>query len=182
MRAAVAVAAGALLGVLSRVEETTAGFSTGISSDSAWVAVAFAAGVATRRALPAVAALTAANAAYYGWLAATEPATPLASVAGSPVAWVALGLLAGAVFGTAGAVWAAAREPRRLLAVLPLAAVLVVEGAAAVRAGHGPGGIGLLAGLALPLLSAPALPVRALAATTALAAAAATGAAAQFVP
>jgi hypothetical protein len=94
----IAVVAGAVLGVLSRIEETTDGFSAQISTNTTWLGVAFAVGVAARpRASPARAALagalalTAANAAYYAWIAATEPGTALAGVAGPPVVGLALG-------------------------------------------------------------------------------------------
>lgn len=61
---------GTLLGVLSRVEETTAGLSVGLSSDATWLAVAFAVGAVrpfvrrVRAARDGALALTAANAAY----------------------------------------------------------------------------------------------------------------------
>ena len=85
----IAVVAGAVLGVLSRVEETTDGLSAGVSANATWLGVAFAVGGLGRRAsLPRAAgsvalALTAANLAYYSWIGATEPGVELASVAGS---------------------------------------------------------------------------------------------------
>ncbi len=100
--------AGAVLGVASRVEEVVDGFSVGISSDAAWVLVAFAAGALARSARAGAAAgvlvLTVANAAYYAWIVATEPGIDPAAVAGSPVRWLALGVGAGLVFGLAGRV------------------------------------------------------------------------------
>ena len=57
------VLVGVALGVLSRIEETTAGFSAGISSDSAWVAVAFLLGSRGRSAAVAAAVCLQAQAA-----------------------------------------------------------------------------------------------------------------------
>jgi hypothetical protein len=156
----IAVVAGALLGVLSRVEETTSGFSAQISTNATWLGVAFAVGVAPRpRASPARAALAgalalaAANVAYYAWIAATEPATALSSVAGSPLVWLALGVSGGAVFATAGRLWAGGDGARRVLASLPLAGVCVAEGISAVLGGPLAGGAFLVLGAALPALS-----------------------------
>ncbi len=169
----VAIAAGVLLGVLSRVEERT-GFSAGVSSDSAWCAAAFLAASPVR----GIALLTAANAGYYACIALTQPALPLASAAGPVEAWLVLGVVTGAVFGTAGRLW---RHGPRLIASLPLALVLVVEGGDALRGGAATDGIGLLAGLALAAASAPTRRSGAVAAA-ALVAVAATGAGAAFLP
>ena len=156
---AAALAAGAVLGVLSRIEEVTPGLSAGVSSHSAWVAVAFGAGAVARgglrsAAVAAVAAMSAGNAGYYAWIAVTEPDTPLAAAAGEPLGWVAAGILTGVVFGPAGRLWAGAGRAGRALASLPLAAVLVHEGADAVLGGPVTDAIGLVAGLALPAASA----------------------------
>ena len=155
----IAVVAGALLGVLSRVEETTEGLSFGVSANATWLGVAFAAGVFCRRAPVARAAgtgvlsLTAANLAYYAWIAATQPGLELASVAGSPPTWLALGVGGGAVFGAAGRVWAGADGMVRVLASLPLAGVCVAEGISALHGGPLADGIGLVIGAALPMAS-----------------------------
>ena len=156
---AAALAAGALLGVLSRIEEVTPGLSAGISSHSAWVAVAFGAGAAargglSRAALTATAAMSAGNAGYYAWIAATEPGMPLTAAAGDPLGWVAAGILTGVVFGPAGRLWAGAGPAGRALVALPLSAVLVHEGADALLGGPATDAIGLVAGLALPAASA----------------------------
>ena len=155
----IAVVAGALLGVLSRIEETTDGLSAGVSANATWLGVAFVAGVPHRRVSPWRAAvagalcLTAANLAYYGWIAATQPDLELASVAGSPLTWLALGLGGGAVFGAAGRVWAGTGGLARVLASLPLAGVCVAEGISALRGGPVADGIGLVVGAALPVAS-----------------------------
>ena len=82
------VLAGAVaVGVLSRVEERTAGFSVGLSSDTTWVALPFAAGATSdavaRGAVRGMTALTVANLAYYGLVLLLEPAY-LVAVAGHP--------------------------------------------------------------------------------------------------
>ena len=154
-----ALAAGVVLGVLSRIEEVTPGLSAGVSSHSAWVAVAFLTGASVRgalrrAALAATAAMSGGNAGYYAWIAVTEPGMPLAAAAGSPLRWVAAGILTGVVFGPAGRLWAGAGPAGRALAALPLAAVLVHEGADALLGGPPTDAIGLVAGLALPAASA----------------------------
>ena len=154
-----AVVAGAVLGVLSRVEETTDGLSAGVSANATWLGVAFAVGVLRRRAsLPRAAgagalALTAGNLAYYGWIAATQPGLELASVAGSPMTWLALGVGGGAVFGAAGGVWASAGGMTRVLAGLPLAGVCVAEGISALHGRALTDGVGLVLGALLPVAS-----------------------------
>lgn len=171
MRAA--IAAGFVLGVLSRVEERT-GFSAGVSSDSAWCAAAFLAASPLR----GITALTAANAGYYAWIALTQPDLPFAAAAGPVETWLVLGVVTGAVFGTAGGLW---RGEWRFAAALPLALVLVIEGGDALRGGAPTDGIGLVAGVALAALSASSRRGAALAAA-ALVAVAATGAGAAFLP
>lgn len=167
------ILAGLLLGILSRVEETT-GFSAGVSSDSAWCAAAFLAAAPVRGA----ALLTAANAGYYAWIAGTQPDLPLDAAAGPVETWLVLGVVTGVVFGLLGAAW---RCRPRLLFALPLALVLVVEGGDAVRGGPPTDGIGLLAGLLLAAISARS-PVAAGGAVIALLAVAATGAGAGYLP
>ena len=156
----VAVLTGALLGVLSRVEETTAGFSIGLSSNTTWLGTAFALGALGRRAGPCAAAatgalaLTAANVAYYAWISATQPDLALAAVAGPPLAWFALGMSGGAVFGATGRAWRATGGAARILAALPLAGVCIAEGIRSAQGGPAPDGAGLLVGVALPIASA----------------------------
>lgn len=142
------IVAGLLLGVLSRFEETTEGLSLGISSDSAWCGLAFVCGGPVRGAL----ALSAANGSYYAYIALLQPDLSLDAVAGPPERWLGLGIVAGAVFGALGGAW---RGGRRLVAVLPLALVLVIEGGDALRGGAATDGIGLLAGIALAVVAAP---------------------------
>lgn len=165
------VALGAALGVLSRVEEVTAGFSAGISSNSAWALAAFAAGATAPRAWAGAAAvgavaLSAANAGYYAWIALTEPGTDLASVAGAPARWLVLGLVGGFVLALAGHLWSTRDGRIRVLASLPLAAAFITEG---IDGLHGFDAIGLVAGLAFPIASARS-PRQRLAAATAVAA------------
>lgn len=114
------IAGGALLGWLSRLEEATPGFYLAISTSSAWLAAAFAAGWAGRRPGRAAAfgavTLCCANAAYY-----------LRGVYGPFERWLALGLVAGAVFGSLGHACRAGRAPWRLLAAAALLGVGVCE-------------------------------------------------------
>jgi len=148
------------VGLLSRVEETTSGLSLGISSNATWLAVAFAAGALRRRTIvPRAAAagalaLTAANASYYAWIAATEPGTELASVAGSPFVWLVLGAAGGAVFASAGHLWATQRAVVRVLAAVPLAGVCIADGITALTGGPAADAVGLAVGAALPIASA----------------------------
>ncbi len=183
---ALAVAAGVLLGVLSRIEEVTPGLSAGISSDSAWVLTAFAAGAlapSVRQAVPAATvAMCAANGGYYAWIALTEPGTPLESAAGDPWRWVAAGVLTGVVFGAAGRLWRAWPPPRRLAAAAPPAIVLAIEGGDALRGGAATDGIGLALGIVLAATSARDRPRAALGAAAGLAALAASGAGAALLP
>lgn len=180
--------AGLALGVLSRVEEVAAGFSAGISSNATWLAAAFLAGVAVRSAARAAAAgaaaLTAANAAYYAWIAATEPGLALDPVAGPPERWLAVGVAGGAVFGFAGRVWAAGPPLARVGAALLLGGVLVAEGISAVTGGPATDATALVLGLALPVASARGTVRRigALAATLVIAAVATTGALEALMP
>lgn len=154
-----ALVAGALLGVLSRIEETTDGLSLGVSANSTWLAVAFVTGLAqrsspaARAALAGALALTAANLAYYAWIATFEPGVDLAAVAGSPLRWLALGVSGGAVFAVAGWLWARGTGVRRVLASLPLAGVLVADGIPALLGGAATDAVGLALGAALPVLS-----------------------------
>jgi hypothetical protein len=77
-------------------------------------------------------------------------------VAGSPVLWLALGVGGGAVFATAGLVWARSAGLTRVLAALPPAAVCIAEGICALRGGPVTDGGGLLLGAALPIVSGAA--------------------------
>lgn len=155
----IALVAGAALGVLSRIEETTDGLSFGVSANATWLGLAFALGVVHRRAaLPRATAagalsLTAANLAYYAWIAATQPDIELASVAGSPLTWLALGVGGGAVFAAAGRLWTSAAGMTRVLASLPLAGVCIAEGIPAVLGGPATDGVALVLGAALPVAS-----------------------------
>jgi hypothetical protein len=143
---------------LSRIEETT-GFSAGISANATWLGVAFAVGVlargvpAWRAACAGALALTAANGAYYAWIACLQPDVALEGVAGPPAVWLALGVGGGAVFATAGWLWAVARGPVRVLASLPLAGVCVAEGISALLGGPLSDGVALVIGAALPIAS-----------------------------
>ncbi len=134
----VAIAAGIVLGVLSRVEEVAAGLDLGISTNFTWLAVAFLVGgrlgVPEWSALAGAVALTAANAGYYAWILATEPGTPLDAVAGPVERWFALGATAGLVLGGAGALLASRSRALRATACLPLAALLVAERVPALEA------------------------------------------------
>ena len=160
------IVGGAMLGVLSRVEETTPGFSIGLSSNATWVALAFAAGAlrrgagAVRAMCAGVACLTTASTAYYLWVAITEPATALASVAGPPARWYLLGVAAGAVFGATGRLWAASSGARRLAASVPLAAVLIADGVTPDLADQPSDGISAAVGTALLLASARSVRAR----------------------
>jgi hypothetical protein len=153
-----AVGAGAVLGVLSRIEETT-GFSAGISANATWLGLAFAVGVlargvpAWRAACAGALALTAANGAYYAWIAVFEPGVALAGVAGPPVVWLALGVGGGAVLAATGWLWAVSRGPARVLASLPLAGVCIAEGIFALLGGPLSDGVALVIGVALPIAS-----------------------------
>jgi hypothetical protein len=126
--------AGLLLGVLSRVDETEA-LVLPVSDDATWIAAAFAAGALRPRAAVAagVGTLTAANLAYYAWIAATEPGVPLQSVAGSPWHWLALGALTGAVFGPAGALATRGTAPLRAAAIVLPLLVVALDHAGALR-------------------------------------------------
>ncbi len=114
------IALGALLGVLSRAEERTGGVGMSlISTDTTWCALGFA----CARSWRAVLALTAANAAYYAYVAIDQPQVRLAAVAGPVERWVALGIVTGVVFGALGGMF---RRGRRV-AALPLAFVAISE-------------------------------------------------------
>ena len=139
--AAAAAALGAvLLGVLSRVEETSE-LSLGISTDAAWVALAFVAGAvlrgrtAARAALCGALVLTLANLAYYAWIAAEEPGVDLTAVAGPPLRWLILGVAGGALFAVAGRWWSGSSGVPRVLASLPLAGVCIADGITALDGG-----------------------------------------------
>lgn len=129
MRAA--LAAGATLGVASRVEEVSTAIDAGISTNFTWLAVAFLAG-ARAASLPwsglaGAACLTLANAAYYAWVLVTEPGRPLADVAGPVDRWFALGATGGFVLGAAGAGLRCTARARRAAAAVPLAALLAAQ-------------------------------------------------------
>jgi uncharacterized protein DUF6518 len=132
----IALAAGLVLGVLSRVEETVEGLDAGISTNLTWLAVAFASGAAARRrsAVAGAFALTAANAGYYAYVAITEPGRPLAGVAGPVERWFALGIAGGIVFGAAGALIRDERARVRAAGALPIAALLLAEQIPALQA------------------------------------------------
>ncbi len=152
------LAAGALFGALSRIEEVAEGFSAGISSNSAWLVVAALAGLAmataARAAALGAAVLTVANLAYYAWIGVTEPSTDLAQVAGPPATWFVLGLSGGAVFGALGFGWRAGDPRVRLGAALLIAGLLIADGITGVREGAAGDAVGLAAGIALPIVSA----------------------------
>ncbi len=183
-----ALVAGLVLGVLSRIEETTGGFSAGISSDGAWLVAAALAGALAaslrRGAVAGALALTAANVGYYLWIAATDPGTPLAAVAGPPGRWFALGVAGGAVFGAAGGGWRTGPPVVRLGAALLLAAVLIADGITGVRGGAPAAAIGIALGAVLALLSARGATQRSItaAALLAITAVAATGELERFLP
>ena len=172
MRPALLLAAGAALGVLSRIEEVAEGFSAGISSNSAWLVAAALAGLTmaapARAALMGAAVLTAANLAYYAWIVATEPGTDPAGVAGPPERWFALGGAGGAVFGALGFAWRAGGPRVRVAAALVVAGLLVADAITGVREGATGDAVGLVAGLALPIASARDAPLRILAAASVL--------------
>jgi len=155
----IALVAGALPGVLSRIEETTNGLSLGISANSTWLAVAFGAGMAHRpapgwhAARAGALALTAANLAYYAWIAMLEPGVPLAAVAGSPLRWLLLGASGGLVFAVAGRLWSRSRGRARVLASLPVAGVSIGDGIPALLGGALTDGVGLVLGAVLPVMS-----------------------------
>src|SRR3712207_949235 len=94
-----AAAAGFVLGLLSRIEELTPGFSLGISSKSCWVATAFAAGAFAAPPRTAAAAgalaLTVANLSYYAWSKLHEPGVALSGVAGPVLPWFVFGVVGG---------------------------------------------------------------------------------------
>lgn len=114
------VLAGLLLGILSRVEETTDGLAAVVSTHATWVLVPFAAGALAGRigsgARAGVVVLTAANAGYYAWMRTVAPADTVGPVAH----WILAGIGAGAA---AGAVGGAARGTSRLARLAAPAAV-----------------------------------------------------------
>jgi hypothetical protein len=150
---------GVTLGILSRIEETTGGFSVGISSNATWLAAAFLVGALQRgRGVGYSAAaggltLTIANVAYYGWIAATEPGVALTSVAGPPERWLALGTAGGACLAATGRFWVTERGGLRLLAAAPLAGVCITEGITAARGGPVGDGFALAVGVAFLVAS-----------------------------
>lgn len=174
-------AAGLVLGVLSRVEEITTGVSVGISSNAAWLAVAFACGLPHGRALTAAGAgalaLTAANGGYYAWIVVLEPGVDPAAVAGPPARWFVLGATGGALLGACGRGWRTGGPRLRFAAAFALSGVLVADGATALTEGQATDAPGLIAGIALALHASPdgAARTPALLALTTLVAVAATG-------
>lgn len=151
--------AGVLLGVCSRIEETTGGLSLGVSANSTWLVLAFAAGMLhasgpARAGATGALALTAANLAYYAWIALFQPQLELAAVAGSPGRWLVLGASGGAVFALSGWLWARSRGWVRVLASVPVAGVCIADGIQALLGGPVTDGAGLVLGAALPVLSA----------------------------
>jgi uncharacterized protein DUF6518 len=170
---------GVALGVLSAIEEATPHFDFGISSDGAWLAVAFWAGArATDRdtaAIAGAAALTAANIAYYD-AGGTAPHV---------LAWLTLGVAGGGIFGLLGHLWRSADERTRLAAALTLAGVLLVDGSDVWRPrGEADHAIELTVGILFPIVSARTGNGRAAAALTAIliAAVATTGALNPLLP
>lgn len=122
---------GAALGALSRFEEATPGFYAGISSSTAWLAAAFAAGAGARRAEDATAhgalTLTIANGAYY--LRGTY----------DPVEkWLVLGVAGGVVFGWLGSTCRHAGAPWRQLAATVMLGVAAFELAGIQTRAFGP--------------------------------------------
>ena len=91
-----ALAAGILLGILSRVEEKSPGLDVGLSSNSAWVATAFVLGLCSRSPRQAAAlgalSLTAANLAFYGWIYVREPRARFEHAIEPAEMWLVLGL------------------------------------------------------------------------------------------
>jgi hypothetical protein len=152
------VFAGALLGVLSRIEETS-GWPVALSTNATWLATAFAAGAlhrrcaAARATLAGSATLTAANLAYYATVALAEPGVDLTKVAGPPARWIALGVAGGAVLAAAGWLWARTRGPARVAAALPLSGVWVAQYVGALTGGALRDRLGLAAGAALLVAS-----------------------------
>jgi hypothetical protein len=95
----VLVLAGILLGVLSRLDETS-GLTLLVSEKPTWLLAPFAAGALTRQVDSGLILLTAANVAYYAWMLVTDGALY------GPVAyWFLVGWAAGLVCGALGA-WA----------------------------------------------------------------------------
>ena len=127
----IAVGAGAVLGVVSRIEEVEPAFDAGVSTNFTWLGVAFLVGARAASldwsALAGAVALTTANAGYYAHVLATDPGRPLDQVAGPVDRWFALGVTGGFVFGAAGALVCSTRLPVRVAAAVPLAALLVAE-------------------------------------------------------
>lgn len=152
------VIAGALVGVLSRIEETSH-WPAALSTNATWLATAFAAGAAHRRfgprraALAGAATLTAANLAYYATVALAEPGVDLTQVAGPPARWLALGVAGGAVFALAGRLWMRHRGVARVAVALPLAGVWIAQCVGALQGGPPLDAAGLAAGAALPVAS-----------------------------
>ena len=126
-----AIAAGVVLGAVSRVEEVAGGFDLGISTNFTWLAVAFLVGAKAGEiawsGVAGAAALTVANGGYYAWILLTEPGRPLEEVAGPVERWFALGVTGGLVLGAAGALLSSRSRALRAAACLPLAALLVAE-------------------------------------------------------
>lgn len=152
------VIAGALIGVLSRIEETSH-WPAAVSTNATWLATAFAAGAAhgrfgaRRAALAGAATLTAANLAYYATVALAEPGVDLTQVAGPPARWLALGVAGGAVFAVAGRLWLRRRGVARVAMALPLAGVWIAQCVGALQGGPLHDGVGLAAGAVLPVAS-----------------------------
>lgn len=125
--------AGAALGALSRIEETTAGWGL-VSSSTTWLACAFAAGLFAPRTLDAAGGgavtLTFANLGYCGWAG---------TFTGRSGRWFELGVVSGIIFGLLGF---AARRGHPLLrtgAALVMLGVFVVESAGLRTHALGPG-------------------------------------------
>jgi Family of unknown function (DUF6518) len=181
------VAIGALLGILSRVEERTPGLSAGVSSDAMWIAAAFAVGATTQDARGGGArgavTLTAANLGYYGWILATEATDPARVVGGSSL-WLILGLTGGALFGAAGTIWRTGPPPARTAAALLCSAVLIADGGPGLRGAPATDAVSVVAGTMLAFASAstPRLRFVASAACVLLVTVAATGSLEPLLP
>lgn len=135
----IALAAGLVLGALSRVEEVHEGFDLGVSTNFTWLGAAFLVGALVVAGvewsgLAGALALSTANVGYYAWILATEPGRPLDAVAGPVERWFALGVTGGFVLGFAGALVRSDRLAIRSVAALPLAALLVAERVPALSA------------------------------------------------
>jgi hypothetical protein len=151
---ALALGAGAALGVLSRLGDhlLPEPYTWFVDLGGPWLAVAFAVGAAVRSvrwgALAGVLALLAAVASYYGaTYLVDEPLTGGRTIPNPNLVapWVVLALIGGPLFGLAGAAWREGRGRWRVLAVALLSGALAGEGAALLLRGYGAADAGVLA-------------------------------------